>query len=140
MPVFFICTPYPGTSYYNQLNSQGRIFNRNWARYDAHNLVINMRGMSNEELKEGFMYIHERVYSDDAIRKRLSHRGPGPDFFFFANQHLNQFGKDLRPYWEEQEEKDRQLAAIAPAANAPRTFAVKTSVRPTIPINRPSVN
>lgn len=134
MPVFFICTPYPGTSYYNQLNSQGRIFNRNWARYDAHNLVINMRGMSNEELKEGFLYMHERVYSEEATRQRLSHRPPGPDFFYFANLHLNQFGKELRPYWEEREEKDRQMAAVAPAPAAPRTFTVTT--KPAVSINR----
>ncbi len=131
MPVFFICTPYPGTSYYNQLNSQGRIFNRNWARYDAHNLVINMRGMSNEELKEGFLYMHERVYSQEAIKERLAHRGPGPDFFFFANQHLNQFGKELRPYWQEQEEKDRQLAAVTVGTGAARTFTV--TARPNLP-------
>jgi radical SAM superfamily enzyme YgiQ (UPF0313 family) len=140
MPVFFITTPFPGTSFYNHLNSQGRIFNRNWARYDAHNLVVDMKGMSNQELKDGFLYIHERVYSDDAIKQRLSHRGPGPDFFFFANQHLLEFGKQLRPYWEEQEEKDRRLNAIAPAANAPRSFAVKSTVRPTVPVKPVSTN
>lgn len=126
MPVFFICTPYPGTSYYNHFNSQGRIFNRNWARYDAHNLVINMTAMSNEELKEGFLYMHEQVYTMDSIQKRLAHRGPGPDFFFFANMHLNEFGKQLRPYWQEMEEKDRQSAAIA--SGPAKTFTVNKPV------------
>ena len=112
MPVFFITTPYPGTSFYNHLNSQGRIFNRNWARYDAHNLVINMKGMSNEELKEGFLYIHEKVYGEEAIQKRLSHLPPGPNFFYFANMHLNTFGGQLRNHWLEQEERDRQLGAV----------------------------
>jgi radical SAM superfamily enzyme YgiQ (UPF0313 family) len=112
MPVFFICTPYPGTNYYNHLNSQGRIFNRNWARYDAHNLVINMKGMSNEDLRQGFIHIHEKVYGQENIEKRLSHLPPGPNFFKFANIHLNEFGKALRPDWEEKEEKDRQMASI----------------------------
>jgi radical SAM superfamily enzyme YgiQ (UPF0313 family) len=113
MPVFFICTPYPGTSYYNQLNSQGRIFNRNWARYDAHNLVIHMKGMSDEDLKDGFLYMHETVYRQDNIAKRLSHLN-GFTFFHAANAHLNEFGKALRPYWEEREEHDKQLAAVVP--------------------------
>jgi len=113
MPVFFICTPYPGTSYYNQFNSQGRIFNRNWARYDAHNLVVDMKGMTNQELKEGFLYLHERVYSQDAISQRLSHLPPGPpSFFHFANMHLNEFGKALRPHWEHLEETDKMAGSI----------------------------
>lgn len=129
MPVFFITTPYPGTSFYNQLNSQGRIFNRNWARYDAHNLVVNMKGMSNEELKEGFLYMHERVYSDTAIKQRLSHR-PGIDFFHFANAHLNEFGKALRPYWLEVDEKDKQLTLAAGPTKA-KAFTIKRNL-PTV--------
>ncbi|MEI7554097.1 radical SAM protein [Candidatus Chlorohelix sp.] len=111
MPVFFILTPYPGTSFYNHLNSQGRIFNRNWARYDAHNLVINMKGMSNDDLKQGFLHIHEKVYGPDYIDKRLAHL-PQFNFFRFANKHLEEFGQKLRGHWDEVEEKDRQMASI----------------------------
>jgi radical SAM superfamily enzyme YgiQ (UPF0313 family) len=126
MPVFFICTPYPGTSFYNHLNSQGRIFNRNWSRYDAHNLVIDPVSMSRQDLKEGFLYMHERVYTMEAIQKRLAHRGPGPDFFFFANMHLNEFGKALRPYWQEMEEKDLQADAVA--TGTAKNFSMKKTV------------
>ncbi|MEI6043682.1 MAG: radical SAM protein [Chloroflexota bacterium] len=112
MPVFNICTPFPGTSYYNHLNSQGRIFNRNWARYDGHNLVINMKGMTNEELKEGFLYINERVYNEEAINKRLSHLPAGSNFFHFANLHLHRFGQQLRPYWDKLDEYDQRRGLL----------------------------
>ena len=112
MPVFFITTPYPGTSFYNQLNSEGRIFNRNWARYDAHNLVVHSKGMPDEQLKEGFLYMHETVYSLENSAKRLSHLPPGPNFFHFTSMHLNEFGKALRPYWQEVEAIDREAGVI----------------------------
>ena len=34
---FDICIPYPGTPYYNELKSQGRIKSENWSRYICHN-------------------------------------------------------------------------------------------------------
>jgi radical SAM superfamily enzyme YgiQ (UPF0313 family) len=35
---FDICIPYPGTPYYNELESEGRILSKDWSRYNCHQL------------------------------------------------------------------------------------------------------
>jgi radical SAM superfamily enzyme YgiQ (UPF0313 family) len=70
---FNMLTPYPGTPLYRRLEEEGRILTRDWRRYDGRTgVVFEPRGMSREELLEGFQYANRRFYSLRSIARRLA--------------------------------------------------------------------
>ena len=70
-PCYWILTPYPNTPLYNQLQSEGRIIERDWSRYDCSNVVFQPKLMSAETLKQGFHYAFNKSYSIPSMVKRL---------------------------------------------------------------------
>jgi radical SAM superfamily enzyme YgiQ (UPF0313 family) len=69
---FHILTPYPGTPLYIRLESEGRMLNHDWAKYNARNdVVFEPRQMSSEELLIGFNEVNKRFYSFGSIFRRL---------------------------------------------------------------------
>ncbi|HZO91598.1 MAG TPA: radical SAM protein [Chthonomonadaceae bacterium] len=60
---FMILTPLPGTRYFQQLHEQGRIFDYDWSRYDAHHTVYWPKNMSPYELQVETFAAMRRVYS-----------------------------------------------------------------------------
>lgn len=59
---FMILTPLPGTRSFESLRSQGRIFDDDWSRYDAHHTVFWPRGMSPRDLQVETFRAMARVY------------------------------------------------------------------------------
>ena len=72
LPQFSVLTPFPGTQVFRELDSQGRILERNWSLYDAEHVVFRPRQMSPERLQEGLIYAWRHAYSLRSIFKRLS--------------------------------------------------------------------
>ena len=68
---FSILTPYPGTGLYEKLNSEGRIIDRDWSRYNTNNVVFKPKGMSPEKLLYGYYDALKQFYSYSSICKRL---------------------------------------------------------------------
>lgn len=66
-----ILTPFPGTPLYSEMDREGRIFDKDWSRYDFSHVVFEPKRMSVKSLKEG----HDRVlcafYSKRSIARRL---------------------------------------------------------------------
>ncbi len=56
-----ILTPYPDTPLYRQLDSEGRIFDRNWEHYDCHHVVYRPQRMTVDELIEGYIQLYRHV-------------------------------------------------------------------------------
>ncbi len=54
---FAILTPYPGTPLFNRLDKEGRILTKDWSQYTRHTVVFQPKGMTKEELGEGFRKI-----------------------------------------------------------------------------------
>ena len=48
---FSIATPYPGTGYYDQLEKDGRLLNKNFQSYDQFTLVYKQKNLTPEEIK-----------------------------------------------------------------------------------------
>jgi len=69
---FNVLTPLPGTPLYERYNSAGRIFDRDWAKYDGKHVVFYPSRMTPEQLEEGFYWINHQFYSIPCILKRLS--------------------------------------------------------------------
>jgi radical SAM superfamily enzyme YgiQ (UPF0313 family) len=60
---FTILTPFPGTRLFDQMHRDGRLlytdFPRDWARYNAYELVIRPRNMTIHELVRGQQYMYD---------------------------------------------------------------------------------
>lgn len=68
---FGILTPFPGTPLYDQMEKEGRIFDRNWAHYDIGHAVFEPRHMSPATLRQGFEWAWKEFYSTRSILQRL---------------------------------------------------------------------
>jgi len=67
-----ILTPYPGTRLYTRLLSEGRLFVGDWwlHGYPPDTLLFRPKGMSPDELIDGFARLNRQAYSFGAIIKR----------------------------------------------------------------------
>ncbi|MBA5868131.1 MAG: radical SAM protein [Nitrospira sp. CR1.3] len=69
---FNILTPLPGTALYDRYNNAGRIFDRDWSKYDGKHVVFQPSRMTPEQLQEGFHWANHQFYSLPNIWHRLS--------------------------------------------------------------------
>jgi radical SAM superfamily enzyme YgiQ (UPF0313 family)/anti-anti-sigma regulatory factor len=70
---FNILTPLPGTALYERYDREGRIFDKDWAKYDGKHVVFQPSRMTPEQLQEGFFWANHQFYSWPSIWHRLSH-------------------------------------------------------------------
>jgi radical SAM superfamily enzyme YgiQ (UPF0313 family) len=68
-----ILTPFPGTRLYERLLSEGRLFVRDWwlRGYPPDTLLFQPKGMTAEELINGFARLNRQAYSFGAMTKRF---------------------------------------------------------------------
>ncbi|HWR58983.1 MAG TPA: radical SAM protein [Thermodesulfovibrionales bacterium] len=73
-----ILTPYPGTRLYERLLSEGRLFEHNWwlRGYPPDTLLFQPRGMTADELINGFARLNRQAYSFGAMTKRFFGMSP----------------------------------------------------------------
>lgn len=68
---FNILTPFPGTELYDQMDRDGRIIDRDWAKYHTSEVVFSPKNMSVEELQRGYWWAFRKIYTAGNILKRL---------------------------------------------------------------------
>jgi hypothetical protein len=73
-----ILTPFPGTRLYKRLLEEGRLFVTDWwlHGYPPDTLLFQPRGMSAEELIDGFNWLNRQAYSYGSIAKRFFGMNP----------------------------------------------------------------
>jgi hypothetical protein len=69
---FNVLTPLPGTALFERYNREGRIFDRDWAKYDGKHVVFRPSRMTPDQLQEGFYWANHRFYSLPSIWTRLA--------------------------------------------------------------------
>ncbi|HLE08708.1 MAG TPA: radical SAM protein, partial [Thermodesulfobacteriota bacterium] len=67
---FHILTPLPGTVTYGVLEKEGRIIDRDWAKYHTGEVVFQPMGMTVDELQNGYYWIFRKTYTLKNILKR----------------------------------------------------------------------
>lgn len=67
---FHILTPFPGTRLYRTFEKEGRITDRDWAKYHTGEVVYRPLRMSAEELQQGYYWIYRKTYTLKNILKR----------------------------------------------------------------------
>ena len=71
---FHIATPYPGTRYYSRMKDEKRLLTNNWDLFDTRHVTIKPKGMSEEELKEGYDWSYKTFYTwSSIVRSSLFH-------------------------------------------------------------------
>jgi radical SAM superfamily enzyme YgiQ (UPF0313 family) len=73
-----ILTPFPGTRLYTRLLKEGRLFVSDWwlHGYSPDTLLFQPKGMTADELMEGFARLNREVYSIGAVVKRFFGMSP----------------------------------------------------------------
>ena len=73
-----ILTPFPGTRLYKRLLEEGRLFAPNWwlQGYPPDTLLFQPKGMTSEDLIEGFIRLNRQTYSLGSIIKRFFGMSP----------------------------------------------------------------
>ena len=91
---FHILTPFPGTKLYDELEGQGRITDRDWAKYHTGEVVFKPMGMTAAELQEGFHWIYRTTYSLKNIARRCLRESSG--FVSRVSANVNYRNKALK--------------------------------------------
>jgi radical SAM superfamily enzyme YgiQ (UPF0313 family) len=66
-----ILTPFPGTQLFYEMDTQGRITNKDWGNYDFGHVVFEPKNMSAETLKSGHDWVLTQFYSRRSIVRRM---------------------------------------------------------------------
>lgn len=69
--VFFLLTPLPGTTLYEEMKNDGRLLHINWSMYDASNIVFQTIGLTINELYENYWKTYQTFFSLKNITKRI---------------------------------------------------------------------
>jgi len=70
VPQLTILTPFPGTAQYRQMKREGRILHGDWSQYDITHVVFRPRGMTAEQLEEGYRWLARRTFTYRAVLNR----------------------------------------------------------------------
>jgi radical SAM superfamily enzyme YgiQ (UPF0313 family) len=92
--LYHILTPFPGTRLYEDMILQGRIHDHDWSHYDTGHSVIHPRGMTSEELQNGWYWAVRETYKLSNILRRIVRLDPGWKVRLAAN--YSQFRKVSR--------------------------------------------
>lgn len=71
LPRFAVVTPFPGTTLYRRLNTEGRILHEDWDLYDGQHVVFRPKNMTIRQLEEGHEWAWRRVYKLRNITRRI---------------------------------------------------------------------
>ena len=87
-----ILTPYPGTELYHHMKDEGRIIDSDLAKYNTSHVVFRPRGMTAEELYDGYLWVYREFYSFRNIMRRMpEHRAQRKSYILF-NIFYRKFG------------------------------------------------
>ena len=70
---FTVMTPFPHTKAWDDLERQGRIFDRDWNHYNAGQVVFTPKHVSAERLQELYDYAWQTFYKDESQEEKMFH-------------------------------------------------------------------
>lgn len=95
---FHIATPYPGTKFYRDIEAQGRLLHKDWARYDTRHTVFAPARLSPQQLERGYRRAYRDFYSWRNITRAASAHATPQDRL----RHFAYAGgwKKMEPLWD----------------------------------------
>ncbi len=71
LATFYILTPLPATVWSKKLEAEGRIIERDWAKYNGGHVLFKPKNISPERLQEGYWWAFHQFYSIPSVAKRV---------------------------------------------------------------------
>jgi radical SAM superfamily enzyme YgiQ (UPF0313 family) len=112
LPRFTICTPFPGTPYFDKLKAQGRILTEQWSLYDAQHVVFRPEGMSVDELRSGHHEIWKEAYRFRHVVDRLAYNRCFLSYATLANIGYALYALNLPKYSESFMQHDHMIDQV----------------------------
>ena len=79
-----ILTPYPGTVLYDRMLAEGRLLTHDLSLYNTAHVVFRPKGMTPEELYQGYLWMYRQIYSlRNILRRRPEERQQRTSYFLF---------------------------------------------------------
>ena len=69
--IFPLLTPYPGTAVRRRLEAEGRIISSDWRDYDMEHINFQPKGMTIQQLQEGYDWLNRSFYSFSSMYRRI---------------------------------------------------------------------
>lgn len=88
-----ILTPYPGTTLYEKMKSEGRIMTSDLSFYNTAHVVFTPAKMTEEELYQGYLWIYKKIYSYRNIIRRIPKANNQVLPYLAFNLFYRKFGK-----------------------------------------------
>lgn len=103
LPRFAVATPFPGTPFFKQLQSQKRIQSYDWNQYSGQHVLFQPKHMTAEELHQGIRSTWKEVYRISSVFKRIFSSEASRDWDLLkvsipANLGYAAYSKFLPPY------------------------------------------
>jgi radical SAM superfamily enzyme YgiQ (UPF0313 family) len=109
LPRFTVCTPFPGTDFFNKMEKSDRILSRDWSLYDAQHVVFKPVGMTVQQLEEGHRWIWDKAYTVASITKRLTRSMTFLEYAILANIGYRYYAKALPRFHNNAVSKDGEI-------------------------------
>lgn len=88
-----ILTPYPGTALYDRMKAEGRILTDDLTLYNTAHVVYEPKGMTKQELYQGYRWIYKEIYSLKNIWRRCPESKRIRAAYFTFNFLYRKYGK-----------------------------------------------
>lgn len=88
-----ILTPYPGTELYRRMKEEGRITDYDLSKYNTSHVVFKPKGMTAEELYEGYLWVYREFYSFRNILRRMPEHEAQRKSYLLFNIFYRKFGR-----------------------------------------------
>lgn len=88
-----ILTPYPGAELYRRMKDEGRITDYELSKYNTSHVVFKPKGMTAEELYQGYLWIYREFYSFRNILRRMPEYGAQRKSYLLFNIFYRKFGR-----------------------------------------------
>ena len=63
LTVFWLLTPFPGTTLFEEMEAAGRVEHHKWSLFDAAHLVFQPKHISKDQMLEAYWKAFQQVYS-----------------------------------------------------------------------------
>jgi len=71
---YHILTPYPGTRLFQNMKEENRLLHENWDKYDTRQVVYKTKGLTADQLKQGYDWAYRSFYSwRNIVKASLQH-------------------------------------------------------------------
>lgn len=99
LPRFSVLSPFPGTTLFKRLESEGRILHKDWSLYDGQHVVNLPKNMTAQELLDGHERVWKSIYTLKSIRRRLKGKRSNISLLWAANLAYRFYANRLHKFY-----------------------------------------